>query len=283
MKKYIALGLSVLLLAGCSDATANISDGSTSLLTVNDKEITKQDMYDMMKSSASSSFILNLVQNKILDQEVPVTDEIKAKAQEQLDSSKESMGEYFDQMLKSLYGFSSEEDYLESLINSIRLQELCKTVLADKDIENTYFPRKAKIFTVKDDEKANSALTALQEGQDFKEVCEEYGDTTKYKGEEQLVTSESGLPTLVFDTIKTRTETGLHTEILEDTTNGGYYIIEVTNIDGASLKEEAINTLAATSSVQKSIMNDKYEEYDLSFHDIDVYNTIKKSNPELVD
>lgn len=281
MKKTLLLGLSVLLIAGCSDAVAGISDSKSTIMNVAGTEVTKQDLYDIYKESANSEFVLGLVQNKILDIEVPITDELKEEANAKLAETKEKSGESFDMMLQ-IYGFKSEEDFLnKNIMNALRLQKLTEkqlSNLSDEDIEGKYFPRKAKIFTTKEEQKATDALNALKDGKDFTEVCEEFGTTTTFSGEEQVVTSETALPALVFDTIKTRQENGVYLEIIEDTTNGEYYLFEVTNYDFASFKDEAMAALATLEDVQKGVIEGKYKEYEMSFHDIDIYNLIKESN-----
>ena len=62
MKKTNLLLASLLLatpLAGCSDASANLKDGSTVLFKIGSSKVTKQDLFSLMNSTAGA-FLLGV-------------------------------------------------------------------------------------------------------------------------------------------------------------------------------------------------------------------------------
>lgn len=88
--------------------------GSTALITVGNTKITKENVYTGLKTQGAVNSIINMVTQIICDNEIPLTDEIKAEAQSTMDSFKGYVGEEnWDAFIKG-NGYASEEDYFKS-------------------------------------------------------------------------------------------------------------------------------------------------------------------------
>lgn len=285
MKKTLSL-LAVATLftvSGCSDATANISDPNTSLINVAGTDITKGDIYNSLKVANGGAMTLSLVQNEIYQKEVPLTDEMKKAADEQMAEIKKSVSGDFLEALKKA-GFENEEDYKKkSIYPSLQSAELNKKYISEnqKTVFNNYHPVKAQIFVSTDKAKAESALKDLKEGKDFKETTKKYGTTTTYDGSEKVYHSQSGLPTATYDKIKAATKPGLLDTIIEDSATKSYYLVNVTNTDPTSFEKDAIEAITTTGgeTLTSTTMASYLEKYKFNVYDIDVYNQIKTNAP----
>lgn len=174
MKKSIltiSLAASVLALSACSD------NGSDSEVIVSSEvgDITKNDLYEEMKTSIGEQAVQILLIEKVLSEEYEVTDE---EVQAEIDSSKEELGENYEQFLAQ--NNQTEESY-EKVIRLNLLQEKALTdgvEVTDEEIQAQYERQgtelNARHILVADEETANKVKEELDAGGDFAEVAEEY-------------------------------------------------------------------------------------------------------------
>ncbi|MEG0526669.1 MAG: hypothetical protein RR531_04060 [Longicatena sp.] len=289
MKKLVSLMAvaMVFTLVGCKDAYVDVSKSDDTLVTVGDQKITKGEVFDIIKTTYGASYTLNEALNIVVDKEkIALTDEMKKTADEQLATLKSSGGDDFTQRLKD-NGYESEDDYKEKEIYpNLRQQGLVRKYVESKQkaLFKTYSPRKAAIIEAESKEKAQSALDAVKGGKSMSEAASEFGVTTTYKGEEAIYTSKSSLPTVVFDKLKAAEKAELVSAIVEDTTNQKYYVVNITNIDPTSFKEEAIDAIVTTGSTDLSTSASIFylKKYDFQVYDKDVYDGLKSVNEEYV-
>ncbi|MEF2782252.1 MAG: peptidyl-prolyl cis-trans isomerase [Clostridium sp.] len=289
MKKICGLLAAMMLftLAGCKDATAEISNGSEALITVEGEKITNDDIYQLIKATAGGNETLNLIKNKIYDKEgIKVTEAMEKESESQVKSLKGIYGDELESTLAQ-FGYNDLDDYKEKAIYpSLKQTELNKKYVKEKEesVFSTYYPFKAQVLEADSEDKAKSALAALNDGDSFASVVKEYGTTTTYDGKEALYTSESGLPTAVFDKIKSTNKTGVVDSVIEDTTNSKYYVVNITNITTDEYEEEAINKIVedASSNIESAATAYYLKKYDFTIYDKDVYDGIKSINESYI-
>lgn len=282
MKKQLILVSSIALaftLSACSDATATISDGSEALVTVGKEKISKGDIYDSLKSNAGRATLLQLQKELYKKEDIEVTDEMQKQADEKLAAIKKEYGDSYEEKLKS-NGYADEQAVMDELIMpSIYQLELQKKYVTEK--KDTLFqnlhPVKAQIFQASDEDKAKSALKALKDGKDIKDVIKEYGVSTTYDGTEAVYVSGGSLPTDVFTALTGASKTGLIDKVITVTSSSStstYYIAVLTNNDPAKYEEDAIQAIAETSSIATEATKFFFEKYDMTIYDIDAYNAM---------
>ena len=289
MKKLYTLLAAMMLfsLAGCKDATAGISNGSEALITIDGDKITNDDIYGLIKTSAGATETLNLVKEQIYKKEnIKVSDAMKKEAEESVKSLKSMYGDNLEKTLKQ-YGYDDLEDYKKkSVYPGLQQKELNKKYIKAKEssLFNSYYPVKAQILEADSKKKAENALKALKDDKNIKAAVKEYGTTTTYKGTEEIYNSKSGLPTTVFDKIKSTNKKGLIDSVIEDTTNKKYYVVNVISVTPKDFEEDAINSIAekASSDIEPAATAYYLKKYDFTIYDKDVYDGIKSTKESYI-
>lgn len=289
MKKLCTLLAAMMLftLAGCKDATAGISNGSEALITIEGNKITNEDIYGLIKTSAGANETLSLIKTQIYKKEnIKVSDAMKKEAEESVKSLKSMYGDSLQDTLKQ-YGFDNLEQYKEkSIYPGLQQKELNKKYVKAKEkaMFDSHYPVKAQILEADSKKKAENALKALKDGKDFKAVVKEYGSTTTYKGTEEIYNSKSGLPTTVFDKIKSTNKKGLIESVMEDTSSKKYYVVKVTNATPKDFEEDAINSIVekASTDIEPAATAYYLKKYDFTVYDKDIYDGIKSTNESYI-
>ncbi|ANU23910.1 peptidylprolyl isomerase [Planococcus donghaensis] len=168
------LAASVLALSACSDS----GDGEA-IVTSDVGDITKNELYEEMKTSIGEQAIQILLIEKVLADKYEVTDkEVNA----EYDSNKEELGEEFDQFLAQ--NNQTEESYKKVIrLNLLQEKALTEGVeVTDQEIQD-YYDRQgtelnARHILVADEETANSLKKQLDEGADFAKLAEENSTDT---------------------------------------------------------------------------------------------------------
>ncbi len=127
------------------DRIATLKDGTQPVATLNDKTITADDLYETMKEQYSVSYLLNTVDELILNDMYKEDDEMK--------NSVNNTSEYYYSMYEKNYGytkeaflkqngFSSEAKFLDTLRLNYRrnkyYEDYALSLITDKEIEKYY-------------------------------------------------------------------------------------------------------------------------------------------------
>lgn len=266
------------MLSGCKDASANISDGSTTLFKVGEETVTKEDIYTYAKATLAGDATSTLVRASLLDSEIPVSEEIEKEAKKTLATIKENFGSDFAEMMKN-NGYKDEETYYkEVVIRNVQTKEMAKKYLLEEGKLADYQPLKAQMVVATSQENANKALSAIKDGTSFKEAATQYGDTSKSDGSEKIYGNASGISSTVWQSIL-NIQAGNVGEVIADTTNNLYYVVKVTNATIDDFKDAAVEEMSALSTIASSSFIHYLEKHDFTVWDIDVYNQIKANNP----
>lgn len=286
MKKTpILFVCAVMMLTGCSGATATIKDKDETIMTIGDTKYTKGDEYELLKISTGSDLTMELVKQAIYKQEVKVTKEMKEKAQEQVNNYKENM-ENFDKQIHSL-GYKNSKQYMNKvLIPSLQASELTEKYFTDakKDIQKKYKPSKARIIQCENKATAKKALKALKSGTDPEEVAQQYMvDSAKYSGKETLITTKTtDLSTRLINTLSKTKKAGVIDEVFTNESSGTTYAYVAVLVSNTykDIKDDVYTTLSSDDDVTKACLVYYLKKYNFEVHDQDVFNNLKTNNPE---
>lgn len=187
------------------DRIAKLEDGREPVAEIEGTVVTADELYEDMKEIYSISLLLNKIDNIILEEKYPETDEMNEEIQEQADNYYNIYEQYYNQDKVAFLadnGFSSESEFLDYLRLDYRrskyAEEYVEALVTEKEI-NEYYENEVygdintKHIIVKvdssatDEEKteaenlAKEIISKLDEGKTFDEVREEYKDSITYE------------------------------------------------------------------------------------------------------
>lgn len=187
------------------DRIATLKDGTQPVAEIDGYTVTANDLYEDMKDVYSISSLLDKIDNKILEEKYPETDEMNDELKQQAESYYSAHKQYYKmdkETFLSNNGFGSEKAFLEYLRLQYRrnkyAEDYIKTLISDKEVEKYY---KDKVYgdintkhilvkvdsSASDEDKkkaedlAKEIISKLNNGKSFDDVKEEYKDQITYE------------------------------------------------------------------------------------------------------
>jgi hypothetical protein len=284
MKKLFVILLAAFMLVGCYDKTTKISDAKTVLVTLDNKTITKGDIYDVMGKVEPYPAVVTLTLSKkmILAKEVGTTAEITAAATTALNAFLEKNKADVAKAIKDA-GYKTQEDiYNNKFIVEAQADALVSKYLTDTftTIVSTYKPVKARLMEIEKKADADLALAAIKNGQSFDAVALKYGDK-KYVSDSKIYYTGSDLPELVATFLQAARVPTL-SDVMEDTDNKLFYIIQVNVADANSIKDEIITTFTKDANFIELGLMGYYTSNKFTIYDRTLYDMIKTNYPDYI-
>ncbi len=261
MKKSVltlTLTASILALSACSGESA--TDDKQVIVTSKAGDITKNELYEEMKSSVGKQALQVLVIEKVLASKYEVTDkEVDA----QFDKEKKEMGENFEQFLAQQG--QTEAGYKKYIrLNILQEKALSDGVeVSEEEIKAQYENLKTELnarhVLVADEETAKKVKAKLDSGADFAKVAKEFST-------EQAAQQSGGeLGWFTSDKmVKEFSDAALALEVNEISdpvqSQFGYHVIQVTDTRETDIgtfeenKEEIARTLKLQKADQSSLL-----------------------------
>ena len=187
------------------DRIATLKDGTQPVAEIDGYTVTANDLYEDMKDVYSISSLLDKIDNKILEEKYPETDEMNDELKQQAESYYSAYKQYYKmdkETFLSNNGFGSEKAFLEYLRLQYRrnkyAEDYIKTLISDKEVEKYYEDKvygdintkhilvKVDSSTSDEDKKkaedlAKEIISKLNNGKSFDDVKEEYKDQITYE------------------------------------------------------------------------------------------------------
>lgn len=187
------------------DRIATLKDGTQPVAEIDGYTVTANDLYEDMKDAYSISSLLDKIDNKILEEKYPETDEMNDELKQQAESYYSAYEQYYKmdkETFLSNNGFGSEKAFLEYLRLQYRrnkyAEDYIKTLISDKEVEKYYEDKvygdiNTKHILVKVDSSASDEdkkkaedlakeiISKLNDGKSFDDVKEEYKDQITYE------------------------------------------------------------------------------------------------------
>ena len=187
------------------DRIATLKDGTQPVAEIDGYTVTANDLYEDMKDVYSISSLLDKIDNKILVEKYPETDEMNDELKQQAESYYSAYKQYYKmdkETFLSNNGFGSEKSFLEYLRLQYRrnkyAEDYIKTLISDKEVEKYYEDKvygdiNTKHILVKVDSSASDEdkkkaedlakeiISKLNDGKSFDDVKEEYKDQITYE------------------------------------------------------------------------------------------------------
>ena len=187
------------------DRIATLKDGTQPVAEIDGYTVTANDLYEDMKDVYSISSLLDKIDNKILVEKYPETDEMNDELKQQAESYYSAYKQYYKmdkETFLSNNGFGSEKAFLEYLRLQYRrnkyAEDYIKTLISDKEVEK-YYEDKVYVdintkkilvkvdssasyeYKKKSEDLAKEIISKLNNGKSFDDVKEEYKDQITYE------------------------------------------------------------------------------------------------------
>lgn len=187
------------------DRIATLKDGTQPVAEIDGYTVTANDLYEDMKDVYSISSLLDKIDNKILVEKYPETDEMNDELKQQAESYYSAYKQYYKMDKETFLSnnvFGSEKAFLEYLRLQYRrnkyAEDYIKTLISDKEVEKYYEDKvygdiNTKHILVKVDSSASDEdkkkaedlakeiISKLNDGKSFDDVKEEYKDQITYE------------------------------------------------------------------------------------------------------
>ena len=279
------------------DRIAKLENGLEPVASIDGLTVTAEDLYEDMKEIYSVNNLLDIIDNKILEEKYPETDEMNTELNDQAENYYNMYSQYYGYSKEEFLtksGFGSERAFIEYLRLQYRrtqyTDDYIKEQITDKEIEKYYEDKvygdiNTKHILVKvsssatDEEKkkaenlAKEIITKLNEGKSFDEVKDEYKDKITYE-ELGYKAYNASLESAYMEAMQ-KLENNSYTKEPVQTSYGYHVIYRIDQKEKPSLedvKEEIITSLVSEhksedTSVQYKALEKMREDAKLKFTD----------------
>lgn len=279
------------------DRIAKLENGLEPVASIDGLTVTAEDLYEDMKEIYSVNNLLDIIDNKILEEKYPETDEMNTELNDQAENYYNMYNQYYGYSKEEFLtksGFGSERAFIEYLRLQYRrtqyTDDYIKEQITDKEIEKYYEDKvygdiNTKHILVKvsssatDEEKkeaenlAKEIITKLNEGKSFDEVKDEYKDKITYE-ELGYKAYNASLESAYMEAMQ-KLENNSYTKEPVQTSYGYHVIYRIDQKEKPSLedvKEEIITSLVSEhkskdTSVQYKALDKMREDAKLKFTD----------------
>lgn len=285
MKKLLIACLVLFTLTACGTKYTLVSNPEETIIEGENISYTKQDFFDDLQNNDFTPIVLSSILEEIANLEGLTEEEIVDQTNAEMDEMRASYGNQFPMMM-NYYG--GEEQFSKILSSNIITTYLTNSHFEAnyEDLKATYAPVKAKLAYFDTLEAAQAALEQIENGTTLEIAAANNGYAAKVV--ESVYTDKSELPLEVKSFITTAVEPTTSKVILTtntQTSNDGtinaserYYIVEVTNLDVDSFKDDFFKELLNLEDLD-AIINTYIVKYNVEVHDQKTYKLLSSKYP----
>lgn len=274
MKKIVLLSLIAILCISCTSSAnnTNVSFENEVLFKVGDKEVTKGSIYKMMTYDQNMPYlIVSLAQTNLINELVPTTDDLKAKAQAEVDKAKKEMGENFAKFLQENRR-QSEQEFFDNLLENAKQEKyLTDTITNDKEkLLNEFKPVKLSYLVYDKEEDAKKALELMKKGTSNAEISKQVPLSSKSTSLlAESVVNTKDVPSVL---VEKELSNGIKDKVYHDTKNNLFYVVNWLESDYKKLEKEFVefaisNQEIATKVMAEAMKANKFEVYEQAIYD----------------
>ena len=276
MKKKIFFVLAcVFLLAGCNNV--KLTNGENAVVTFTEGGISSDELYKSLKESYGAERLMNLIDNKLLNEKYETSTEEKSYINQTVKTTKDAAKKVnadFDLYLAYNYGLKNEsefrdylslnykrslwaEEYAEETVTDKQIQEYYETevvgdidashILITVDTKDNATEEEKKTAEQKAYDKAKDIIEKLKKGEDFSKLAKEYSkdSTTASKGGSLGKINKGDYADEVFEALKNLKDGSYSTSPVKS--SYGYHIVYRTSQDKkAELNDELTKEIKTT-------------------------------------
>ena len=275
-----------------------LNDGSIPLLTISDANITSDEYYSTLKESSGINMLLDMIDQKILNNIYQLTDDDDKKIEETIKDTINSYVEYYGIDEKEFYqnaGFKNQDDFKEYItidyLRKLYLKDYLKENISNNEINYYYInqmPKDFEIMYIKaDDTTLDKILNDLNNNLTYEDVIKKYKVKTQNLGYVSFDNEEIDID--IYNEAL-NLEDNSYTSSIRSINDESYIIFRGKSKDKADVKElseriknqivkEKINADTDDTLLDEALIN-LHKEKKLTFYDTylqELYEVYKKS------
>ena len=142
-KKLLSIMACILLLTGCGKIP-KLENGEEVVAEIDGKSFTANELYDDLKTSYGTTFLVNMIDNYIANKEIETDDSAKEYAKNELENLKKQYELYqmdFEAAMKQA-GYETEDQLLDEIILQYKkdkvVENYAKDQISNEEVENYY-------------------------------------------------------------------------------------------------------------------------------------------------
>ncbi|NBI29946.1 peptidylprolyl isomerase [Chengkuizengella marina] len=275
MRKLILLSMmSLLFLSACTNTS---TDSSEVIAETRFGNVTKEEMYSLMKERFGEKILSDVLYEQILSQEYSVTEQ---ELKEAFDDLRDQLGLSYEVLLKQM-GFQNDEQIKEMLrVQLLQQKAILETIdVSDEEIKEYYdnlIPEvKLSQIVVDDEVTANEIKQKLEEGASFEELAKEYSTDANSASNGGNI----GWHVLELGTDLEKTLSSLDIEEVSDLVKEGdeFFIIKITDREAMKSFEEMREDIKEQLMISKikpedfvTVLQEKIDDANVKIKDDDL-------------
>jgi len=287
MKKFITVILVSLLfvLSGCSskaDGKADISNKDDAVLTINSQNFTRDNFYRSLMSTSGPAVVMQKLVSMVYAAEINEDDSsLIADAQKQADDLVANAGDMLDFYLYYA-GVSTIEQYKEVMVYYNKIDAIVSKYVGEhmEELITAQAPKKFRMIACTSMENAEAALNALSEGTVWDEVVTLYNNSTNSTAERIVNKDTTSLDAALKSALEAITTNGLHKEVIADSNNANFYVVEMLDVDAHNFQDELSDSFLTDGIVTENDVLPAYaKKGNFQIYDEELYNAFKEQYP----
>lgn len=283
MKKIIttSLILASLLLVGCKQSSAPVSEANNIIIKNGNKSYSKQDLFEDMKGQDYGPLVVGKLANQIALKEGFTAEELEQAVNQQLSELKNAYKENYEVLLKNYGG--------ENSLRKIILGNLSQAKLFEKYLQNNlesftqeYSPVKAQIVYFDSNEVAQEFIQQVKAGGDFEKLAIEKGFAVD-AGAKVYTDKDTDVLYEIKAYFNDETMNGLSEPLVAMTTTtdstgnkietARYYVVNILERNVEKFSNEFI-TMLQTKVAPTEALSYYFNEHEVHFHDQRTYDLL---------
>ena len=248
-----------------------LEDGSLPIVTFDDFNITSDEYYENLKETTTIDYLVQLIDQKILDNKYATTDEMKKEVQKEMQETIESFSSYYqydESEFLSLNGFKTEEDFFNLMLLShkreLYVHDYVKEHLKNEEINNYYIKNLVpdmEIKTISGEEVVLEKILNELKTKNFDEIVNKYKKQIKSNDYSYVSFDNKEISEDIYIEALSLEENSYTTSLIS--INGTYYIIFKGNVkekDDIDEIRDRLREHIATIKISDDTNNELYNK-----------------------
>lgn len=248
-----------------------LANGTLPIVTLDNFSITSDEYYENLKETTTIDYLIQLIDQKLLDEKYETTTEMKKEVQKEMQETIKGFTEYYgytESEFLSLNGFKTEEDFFNLMLlehkRNLYIHEYVKENIRNDEVNNYYIRNLVPDFEIKtisgDEEVLKKILDEL-ETKSYEEIIKKYKKQISSKDYSYISFDDKEINEDIYSKALNLEENTYTTTLIS--IDGTYHIIFKGNVkekDNLDNIKDRLKEQIAIEKINNDTNNDLYYE-----------------------